>query len=59
MQDDDVVKIQDLTQSLQQASHALSQQAAASAQDSSDSGDSDANDKPDDQDVVEGEFTEA
>ena len=59
MQDEDVAKIQELTQSVQQASHALSQQAAASAQDSSDSGDSDANDKPDDEDVVEGEFTEA
>jgi molecular chaperone DnaK len=59
MQDDDVAKIQDLTQSLQQASHALSQQAAATAQDSSDSGDSADNDKSDDEDVVEGEFTEA
>ena len=48
-----------MTQSVQQASHALSQQAAASAQDSSDSGDSADNDKPDDEDVVEGEFTEA
>ena len=59
MQDEDVAKIQELTQSVQQASHALSQQAAASAQDSSDSGDTADSDKPDDEDVVEGEFTEA
>ena len=61
MQDDDVTKIQELTQSLQQASHALSQQAqaAASTQDNAEPVDSDDNEKPDGEDVVEGEFTEA
>ena len=61
MQDDDVTKIQELPQSLQQASHALSQQAqaAASTQDNAEPVDSDDNEKPDDEDVVEGEFTEA
>ena len=61
MQDDDVTKIQEVTQSLQQASHALSQQAqaAASPQDNAEPVDSDDNEKPDDEDVVEGEFTEA
>ena len=59
-QGEDVAKIQELTQTLQQAAHALSQQAAASTQDTStDSVDSTENDKPDDEDVVEGEFTEA
>ncbi len=59
MQEEDVAKIQELTQTLQQAAHALSQQAAASTQDSTDSVDSTENGKPDDEDVVEGEFTEA
>jgi molecular chaperone DnaK len=59
MQGEDVAKIQELTQTLQQASHALSQQAAASTQDNADSNDSPENDKPDEEDVVEGEFTEA
>ena len=61
MHDDDVTKIQEVTQSLQQASHALSQQAqaAASPQDNAEPVDSDDNEKPDDEDVVEGEFTEA
>ncbi len=63
MQGEDVAKIQELTQTLQQASHALSQQAAASTQDNTnsndDSNDPPENDKPDEEDVVEGEFTEA
>jgi molecular chaperone DnaK len=62
MQGEDFAKIQELTQTLQQASHALSQQAAASTQDNADSNDSPENDKPDEpdeEDVVEGEFTEA
>ena len=58
-QGEDINKIKEISQTLQQASHTLSQQAAANAQENATSNDDSENDKPDDEDVVEGEFTEA
>ena len=62
-QGEDTNHIRELTQTLQQATHALSQQAAAetqSAEDTSNNGSGAAEGAAsDDEDVVEGEFTEA
>ena len=58
-QGEDINKIKEISQTLQQASHTLGQQAAANAQENATSNDDSENDKPDDEDVVEGEFTEA
>ena len=53
--------MRELTQALQQATYALSQQANASAQEKADSSESDpgVNDSSADDEVVEGEFTES
>ena len=53
--------MRELTQALQQATYALSQQANASAQEKEDSSESDpgVNDSSADDEVVEGEFTES
>jgi len=58
-QGEDINKIKEISQTLQQASHTLGQQAAANAQENATSNDDSESDKPDDEDVVEGEFTEA
>ncbi len=60
-QGDDANHLRELTQALQQATYALSQQAAASAQqeDASNGGGATEGAAGDDEDVVEGEFTEA
>jgi len=60
-QSEELPRIREFTQQLEQAVHALAQQAAASAQadDQSHSGSNEADSSSDDEDVVEGEFTEA